>query len=64
MSIFTSQWCSSEYRIAYAVGFGCRFGLHYYPDSEGIYIAEYLFIVLSVSFFMLFTFQKFIKCYT
>jgi len=31
----------------YAIGFGCRFGLHYHPDSEGIYIAEYLFIVLS-----------------
>ncbi|KAH7920173.1 RTA1-domain-containing protein [Leucogyrophana mollusca] len=31
----------------YAAGFGCRFGLHYHPDSESIYIAEYLFIVLS-----------------
>ncbi|KAF8558767.1 RTA1-domain-containing protein [Imleria badia] len=31
----------------YAVGFGCRFGLHYHPDSEGTYIAEYMFIVLS-----------------
>ncbi|KAN0097247.1 RTA1 like domain containing protein [Tylopilus felleus] len=31
----------------YAIGFGCRFGLHYHPDSEGIYIAEYLFVVLS-----------------
>ncbi|KIJ70468.1 hypothetical protein HYDPIDRAFT_78585 [Hydnomerulius pinastri MD-312] len=31
----------------YVIGFGFRFGLHYYPDSEGIYIAEYLFIVLS-----------------
>ncbi|KAH7914178.1 RTA1 like protein-domain-containing protein [Hygrophoropsis aurantiaca] len=31
----------------YIAGFGCRFGLHYHPDSEGIYIAEYLFIVLS-----------------
>ncbi|KIJ70506.1 hypothetical protein HYDPIDRAFT_23606 [Hydnomerulius pinastri MD-312] len=31
----------------YVIGFGCRFGLHYHPDSEGIYIAEYLFIVLS-----------------
>jgi len=32
---------------AYVAGFGCRFGLHYKPESEAIYIAEYLFIVLS-----------------
>ncbi|KAF8138532.1 RTA1-like protein [Boletus edulis] len=31
----------------YSVGFGCRFGLHYHPDSEGITIVEYMFIVLS-----------------
>ncbi|KAI9574463.1 RTA1-domain-containing protein [Boletus coccyginus] len=31
----------------YATGFGCRFGLRYHPDSEGMYIAEYMFIVLS-----------------
>ncbi|KIK79587.1 hypothetical protein PAXRUDRAFT_834021 [Paxillus rubicundulus Ve08.2h10] len=31
----------------YMAGFGCRFGLHYNPDSEAVYIAEYLFIVLS-----------------
>jgi hypothetical protein len=46
------QWCSSNQQTAYAIGFGCRFGLHYHPDSEGIYIAEYLFIVLSVCPFM------------
>ena len=33
---------------AWAVGFGVRFGLHVDPDSEGKYIAYYLFIVLSV----------------
>ncbi|TFK55933.1 RTA1-like protein [Heliocybe sulcata] len=31
----------------WAMGFGCRFGLHYHPESKGIYIAEYLLIVLS-----------------
>ena len=35
-------------RAAWAVGFGLRFGLHSNPDSQGIYIAYYLFIVLSV----------------
>ncbi|KAG1879734.1 hypothetical protein F4604DRAFT_1751264 [Suillus subluteus] len=35
----------------YVIGFGFRFALHYNPDSvaRGIYIAEYLMIVLSVS---------------
>ncbi len=32
---------------AFATGFGFRFGLHTHPESKGIYIAEYLFIVLS-----------------
>ncbi|OBZ80079.1 Protein RTA1 [Grifola frondosa] len=32
---------------AWAVGFGVRFGLHSNPDNSGIYIVEYLFIVLS-----------------
>jgi len=31
----------------WAMGFGCRFALHYHPESKGIYIAEYLLIVLS-----------------
>jgi len=31
----------------FATGFGFRFGLHTHPESKGIYIAEYLFIVLS-----------------
>ncbi|KAF9219844.1 hypothetical protein BS17DRAFT_760233 [Gyrodon lividus] len=31
----------------YVVGFGCRFVLHYKPDSQGMYIVEYMFIVLS-----------------
>lgn len=54
VSIPATQWRSSEQRAAYAIGFGCRFGLHYHPDSEGIYIAEYLFVVLSVCPFVLF----------
>ncbi|KAG2141757.1 RTA1-like protein [Suillus bovinus] len=36
----------------YAIGFGFRFALHYNPDSLGIYIAEYLMIVLSPCFFI------------
>ena len=46
------QWYSSNQQTAYTIGFGCRFGFHYHPDSEGIYIAEYLFIVLSVCLFI------------
>ncbi|CDO75869.1 hypothetical protein BN946_scf184672.g2 [Trametes cinnabarina] len=37
----------SAIAISWAVGFGTRFGLHTQPDSQGIYIAYYLFIVLS-----------------
>ncbi|KAI0768626.1 RTA1-domain-containing protein [Trametes elegans] len=33
--------------FTWSVGFGTRFGLHTQPDSQGIYIAYYLFIVLS-----------------
>lgn len=33
--------------FTFATGFGFRFGLHSNPESKGIYIAEYLFIVLS-----------------
>jgi len=35
--------------IAYAIGFILRFLLHAHPDTLGIFIAEYLFNVLSVS---------------
>lgn len=35
--------------LAWAIGFGIRFGLHSDPDNSGLYIAYYLFIVLSVS---------------
>lgn len=34
--------------IAFAIGIGTRFGLHAHPESKGIYIVEYLFVVLSV----------------
>jgi len=33
--------------FTFAVGLGLRFGLHAQPESKGIYIAEYLFVVLS-----------------
>jgi hypothetical protein len=36
----------------YVIGFGFRFALHYNPESLGIYIAEYLMIVLSPCFFV------------
>jgi len=44
-----AKWMSAMTIGAYcfAAGFGCRFGLHSHPESKGIYIAEYLFIVLS-----------------
>jgi hypothetical protein len=31
----------------FAFGIGTRFGLHLHPESDGIYIVEYLFVVLS-----------------
>ncbi|CAK5275395.1 unnamed protein product [Mycena citricolor] len=31
----------------FAIGFGTRFGLHSNPEGKGLYIVEYLFIVLS-----------------
>jgi hypothetical protein len=31
----------------FALGIGIRFGLHMQPDSKGLYITEYLFVVLS-----------------
>ena len=34
----------------FALGISIRFGLHLHPDSQGLYIVEYLFVVLSVSF--------------
>ncbi|EGO01945.1 hypothetical protein SERLA73DRAFT_177602 [Serpula lacrymans var. lacrymans S7.3] len=46
---FGAKWMLSmvigEY--TFALGIGTRFGLHYHPDSEPIYIIEYLFVVLS-----------------
>ncbi|KAI5124587.1 hypothetical protein M0805_003106 [Coniferiporia weirii] len=33
--------------FTYAAGIACRFGLHTNPQSKGIYIAEYLLVVLS-----------------
>jgi len=31
----------------FALGISIRFGLHLHPDSQGLYIVEYLFVVLS-----------------
>ncbi|KAJ7044526.1 RTA1-domain-containing protein [Mycena alexandri] len=33
--------------FTFAFGIGTRFGLHVHPDSKGLYIIEYLFVVLS-----------------
>ncbi|KAH8117366.1 RTA1-like protein [Phellopilus nigrolimitatus] len=33
--------------FTFSMGIGCRFGLHLHPQSKGIYIAEYLLVVLS-----------------
>ncbi|THH19869.1 hypothetical protein EW146_g1399 [Bondarzewia mesenterica] len=35
--------------FSFASGIGLRIGLHFHPDSQGIYIAEYLFVVLSAA---------------
>ncbi|KAG2348967.1 RTA1-domain-containing protein [Suillus weaverae] len=46
------EYSTSQSHNFYATGFGFRFALHYNPDSLGIYIAEYLMIVLSPCFFI------------
>lgn len=37
------------YIPVFALGISIRFGLHLHPDSLGLYIVEYLFVVLTVS---------------
>jgi hypothetical protein len=47
------------YSLAFALGIATRFGLHSHPESKGLYIVEYLFVVLSVRFhFFLQTFKS------
>ncbi|KAG1836065.1 RTA1-domain-containing protein, partial [Suillus subluteus] len=46
------KYSTSQSYTFYVIGFGFRFALHYNPDSLGIYIAEYLMIVLSPCFFV------------
>lgn len=36
----------------FALGLSIRFGLHVHPQSKGLYIIEYLFVVLSVRLHM------------
>jgi hypothetical protein len=36
------------FTTAFAFGLSIRFGLHSQPESKGLYILEYLFVVLSV----------------
>ncbi|ETW83965.1 lipid-translocating exporter [Heterobasidion irregulare TC 32-1] len=52
----------------FALGIGMRFGLHSHPDSKGIYIAEYLFVVLSpcafiaADYILLGRLARFLRC--
>ncbi|KAG1815470.1 RTA1-domain-containing protein [Suillus subaureus] len=46
------EYSTSQSHAFYVIGFGFRFAQHYNPDSLGIYIAEYLMIVLSPCFFV------------
>ncbi|KAG1752732.1 RTA1-like protein [Suillus paluster] len=47
-----AKWMLPMFAVVYVIGFGFRFALHYNPDSLGIFIAEYLMIVLSPCFFI------------
>ena len=47
---------------AFALGIGCRFGLHVKPDAKGLYITEYLLVILSVRFAFPYLFQHRITC--
>ncbi|KAF8840084.1 hypothetical protein BDN67DRAFT_1053608, partial [Paxillus ammoniavirescens] len=44
---YSAKWMLGMVKDAYVAGFSCRFRLHYRPDCEAIFIAEYLLIVLS-----------------
>ncbi|KAF8220825.1 RTA1-like protein [Tricholoma matsutake] len=55
---FLQTWCVFKYGAKwmlsmvigayfFALGLSIRFGLHSHPDSSGLYIVEYLFVVLS-----------------
>ncbi|KAF9464496.1 RTA1 like protein-domain-containing protein [Collybia nuda] len=46
---YGAKWMLSMVVGAYtfAFGLGTRFGLHIHPESKGLYIVEYLFVVLS-----------------
>ncbi|KAF9057621.1 RTA1 like protein-domain-containing protein [Panaeolus papilionaceus] len=48
-AVLQTKWMLSMTIGAYcfALGLSFRFGLHLHPQSKGIYIAEYLFVVLS-----------------
>jgi hypothetical protein len=35
--------------VVFAFGLSTRFGLHLHPQSKGLYIIQYLFVVLAVS---------------
>jgi len=39
--------CMNIGAYTFALGIACRFGLHVKPDSRGIYITEYFFVMLS-----------------
>jgi len=58
LSGLIQSWCMRKWgakwmlamvigEFTFALGIGMRYGLHSHPDSKGIYIIEYLFVVLS-----------------
>ncbi|KAG1752731.1 RTA1-like protein [Suillus paluster] len=52
LSMVIGEYSTSRSFAFYCLGFGFRFALHDNPDSLGIYITEYLMIVLSPCFFI------------
>ncbi|KAG0709696.1 RTA1-like protein [Suillus ampliporus] len=52
LSMVIGEYSKFQSFAFYVIGFGFRFAVHYNPDSLGIYIAEYLMIVLSPCFFI------------
>ncbi|KAG2341358.1 RTA1-domain-containing protein [Suillus weaverae] len=52
LSMVIGEYSTFKSHDFYVMGFGFRFALHYNPDSLGIFIAEYLMIVLSPCFFI------------
>ena len=48
VKIHSLSHCGYNGYPVFALGISIRFALHLHPDSQGLYIVEYLFVVLSV----------------